>query len=265
MKFSKPLLLIIACAIIGTALLLASRKPDTEKAIQPVSQDQASDEQFLKDVETLVSALSENEKSKVNNWQQNAQYDSLVKYWDKQMRPGISAEFAKKLAEQKGNEAPLWIDAGNRFRNLQPFFKPEDRPIIGIKAEQCYQKALDIKPNDLDAKTQLAVHYVENTEDPMKGITLLREVVSTDSNNIAAQLNLGFFSMKSGQFDKAVNRFEKVVKLAPNQHEALLYLADAQAGKGDKENARKNYREFLKYNSDEEVRREVENRIKNLN
>lgn len=264
MKFSKPLLLVIACAIIGVALLLASRKPNTEKT-EISKPEQNEDAQFSKDVESLVVALPESEKLTVNNWQQAAQFDSLVKFWDKKMRPGISAEYAKKLAEQKGNQVQLWIDAGNRFRNLMPFFKPEDRSIIGAKTELCYQKALDIKPTDLDAKTQLGVHYVENTEDPMKGITLLREVVTTDSNNVPAQLNLGFFSMKSGQFDKAVNRFEKVVKLAPEQHEALLYLADAQAGKGDKESAKKNYREFLKYNSDEEVRREVENRIKNLN
>jgi cytochrome c-type biogenesis protein CcmH/NrfG len=42
----------------------------------------------------------------------------------------------------------------------------------------------------------------------MQGITLLLEVVKQDPNNHAANLNLGMFAMKSGQYDKAVIRFK---------------------------------------------------------
>jgi cytochrome c-type biogenesis protein CcmH/NrfG len=38
----------------------------------------------------------------------------------------------------------------------------------------------------------------------MQGIALLLEVVAKDPNNFSANLNLGMFAMKSGQYDKAV-------------------------------------------------------------
>lgn len=263
MNNKKALLLLAACSIICIALLLASR---TSSSTEASAQELPSDDnlRFEKDVQDLVSKLSEDKQQKVTQWTSAARFDSLVRFWDREMRPGISAEYALKAAEQTGNNANLWVEAGNRFRNLQPFFKPEDRPLIASKALACYEKALAISPNDLNVKTQYAVHLVENTEEPMKGIGILREVVGVDSTNVAAQLNLGFFSMKSGQYDKAIKRFELVKKLAPEQEEINFYLAEAYTAAGDKQEAKRYYLEFLKTNKDEEVKAEVENRIKNL-
>ena len=42
----------------------------------------------------------------------------------------------------------------------------------------------------------------------MQGIMLLLDVVKQDPNNRNANLNLGMFAMKSGQYEKAVNRFK---------------------------------------------------------
>lgn len=64
-------------------------------------------------------------------------------------------------------------------------------------------------------KLQQAVELV-NGANPMEGITLLREMVAEDSTNADAHYYLGLFSVKSGQLDKAIARFEKVVGLRPN-------------------------------------------------
>lgn len=64
-------------------------------------------------------------------------------------------------------------------------------------------------------KLQQAVELV-NGANPMEGITLLREMIAEDSTNADAHYYLGLFSVKSGQLDKAIARFEKVVGLRPN-------------------------------------------------
>ena len=73
--------------------------------------------------------------------------------------------------------------------------------------------ATTMDPDSL--KLQQAVELVNGTN-PMAGITLLREMVAEDSTNADAHYYLGLFSVKSGQLDKAIVRFEKVIALRPD-------------------------------------------------
>jgi cytochrome c-type biogenesis protein CcmH/NrfG len=97
---------------------------------------------------------------------------------------------------------------------------------------RCFSKGLKLKPNDVDARIMLASCFVEGSQDPMQGITMLREVEKTDSNNVKLQLSFAFFSVKSGQLDKAIARFNKVLKVDSNYIEAYLHLADAYERQG---------------------------------
>jgi predicted Zn-dependent protease len=72
------------------------------------------------------------------------------------------------------------------------------------------------QPTNPDSlKLMQAVELVQG-ENPMEGITILRELVAKDSNNVDAHLYLGMFSVKSNQIDKAIKRFDKVLALRPN-------------------------------------------------
>ncbi len=65
------------------------------------------------------------------------------------------------------------------------------------------------------ARLQSAIQLVEGPN-PMEGITILRELIAKDSNNVDAQYYLGLFSVRSGQLDKAMNRFQKVLQIRPD-------------------------------------------------
>jgi tetratricopeptide (TPR) repeat protein len=75
------------------------------------------------------------------------------------------------------------------------------------------EKLQEMDPDSL--KLQQAINLVEGA-DPMAGIMQLRELVQKDSTNVDAQYYLGLFSVKSGQFDKAIERFKKVLILRPD-------------------------------------------------
>lgn len=62
----------------------------------------------------------------------------------------------------------------------------------------------------LDAKVNKAAVLVEG-ENPMEGIMLLREVLAEDSTHLLANWQMGLFSIQSKQYDKAIERFKKVI------------------------------------------------------
>ena len=90
----------------------------------------------------------------------------------------------------------------------------------------------------LDQKVQEALAIIESQDgNPMQAIFLLREVVEEDPRHRDAQYTLGQFSMMSGQFDKAVERFEIVLQIQPDDAPAAIGLAQAQNNLGDTEGA----------------------------
>jgi uncharacterized protein HemY len=97
----------------------------------------------------------------------------------------------------------------------------------------------------------------------MQGIQLLLAVVKVDSLNLNANLNLGLFSMKSGQFDKAIKRFETVAKLKPSA-EIYGMLADAYEQTGNNEAAIAALKKAKAYIIDKDILVNIDNYIKNL-
>lgn len=59
------------------------------------------------------------------------------------------------------------------------------------------------------ARMAEAIALVQGQE-PMRGIMMLREIVQEDPSNAEAHWHLGLFSVQSGQWDKALDRFKKV-------------------------------------------------------
>ena len=79
---------------------------------------------------------------------------------------------------------------------------------------------------DLDQKVEEAVLIIQSSEGaPMKGIAMLKEVLEQQPEHVKANFWLGEFSLYSGQFQKAIPRFEMVLKVEPDNKEAAIRLA----------------------------------------
>ena len=91
--------------------------------------------------------------------------------------------------------------------------------------------------NPFDAKVDEAVAIIQNGEGaPMQAIGMLLEVLREDPNHEKALLWLGNFSMMSGQWEKAVDRFHQLSQLHPenelytlNKVQALMQVGDTTA------------------------------------
>jgi Flp pilus assembly protein TadD len=78
-------------------------------------------------------------------------------------------------------------------------------------------------------------------------------------------MTLGEASVLSGQLDKAVERFERVVKIDGKNWEAMLALGDVYERMGEKKKAAEWYKRSVGLVPYADLRSELENRIKVLN
>jgi tetratricopeptide (TPR) repeat protein len=160
---------------------------------------------------------------------------ALVSLFIKIERPVLAGYYIKQLAESKKRDANEWYKAGKLFFESMGFFEPNS-PYIGYfagESKNAIEKALSINPQNLNAKSDLAALYIEAEGETMKGVGLLKEIIQVDSNHRQALLYLGFLSMQSKQFDKAVIRFQKLVNLYPESPDYHRFLGEAflQSGK----------------------------------
>ncbi len=133
-----------------------------------------------------------------------------------------------------------------------------------------FERALKLNPDNDDLKIGLGSCYIfgkgrsGDPQETMQGIQQLLSVVRKDSNNMQAQMMLGVGGLVSGQFNKSIERLNKVVTQQPQNAEAVAYLADAYAGKGDKANAVKCYNISKRLINNPHYAEEVDARIKTL-
>jgi thioredoxin-like negative regulator of GroEL len=204
------------------------------------------------------------QRDKIGKFQSAQQTDSIAAFWDKARRPDLAAYYSEMTAK-KVNRADNWHKAGSRYYNAIQFCNDKTEiPVLYQCAIRCLGKALELQPDNTDARITLASCYVEGTPDPMKGISSLKEIEKTDSNNIQLQLAFAFFSVKSGQYNKAEMRFRKVLEIDSSYIAAWLHLADVYEQAGDVNATVKMLEQYAARTSDITARIEINKYIEQL-
>lgn len=156
----------------------------------------------------------------------------LAQKWDDVEQSIPSAMYLEVVA--KGEPTLTnWLTAGTRF--AKAFDNTQDsliKPMMLQKANAAFKTALSIDSTDNDAKTGLGITIVNGSGAPMQGIAMLLEVVKKEPKNLKANMNLGMFAIKSGQFDKAIIRFNDIINNIKATPDAYFYLATAYENLG---------------------------------
>ncbi|HEY1040203.1 MAG TPA: tetratricopeptide repeat protein [Bacteroidia bacterium] len=265
--------IIIFSVLIFVLLYFANKTPEKKAEEFVTTNSEVANSPGVKVfVDTKASTLPDSlkkihatlEKKIAANAKDNAALDSMIVFWDRLMQPDVAAFYTEKTAANL-NSADAWFKAGDRYYYAVRFVKaPEEIGALYQQAMSCFEKGLKMEPNNVEAKIRYASCFVEGTSDPMKGISMLKEIEKTDSTNVNLQLAFAAFSSKSGQMDKAIARFEKVVRLKPDYLEAYLYLADAYEQMGNKQKTIETLEKYASLVPDKDAKKEINKYIDKL-
>jgi tetratricopeptide (TPR) repeat protein len=135
-----------------------------------------------------------------------------------------SAGYYLTTVAQAQPSEKAWQRAADAYYQAFSFATtPERRELLGKEARDLYDKVLADNPNNLDAKTNLGMAYM-SSDNPVKGVSLLREVLEQDPKNQKVLYNLGILAIQSNQYDRAAERLGQLVQINPNSVEGQFYL-----------------------------------------
>jgi tetratricopeptide (TPR) repeat protein len=286
--YKKQIAVVVAVVIvIGYLYHLPPVKGNTEAAVKKGTGSVARAQQPAVNVtvntvsisaKTLVGDTLSAKITGLENQLKNASADAdklglekqLAKIWDSVNQPAPAAFYYQDVAKAD-NTAANWIAAGNHFNDA--YKQTQDttaQPVFDANAVEAFQNAMKLKPESLDAKAGLGIAYVNGGGPPMQGIGLLLDVVKQDPNNRNAVLNLGLFAMKSGQFEKAVDRFKSLAAIEAksatqqNDVEPYFYLAESYKQLGMKKEAIDAYQKCKEMMPDPTFDQKIDDYIKEL-
>jgi len=280
MKIKQIVVIVMVCAITGYLYLLPPKglvKPKPTRTNGGVAGDRPAAANV--NVATVSAAakiaIGDALSGKINDLESQlknapesnkpALEKQLALQWDDDNQPAPAAFYYLAIAQTE-NKFENWLDAGNRFNDSYKLTQDSSsKAVYTADAAEAFQSALKLQPKSLDAKMGLGIADVNGAASPMTGIGLLLEVVKEDPKNRSANLNLGLFAMKSGQYEKAVDRFKTIIANDPKPElEPYFYLAETYKQLGRKAEAIAAYQKCKELMPDPVFGKRIDDYIKEL-
>lgn len=195
-------------------------------------------------------------------------YHQLAHFWKDSVgifEPYIWYE--AEAARLENSEKSLTFAAHLLLENLRREESERLKRWKALQAKDLFERSLKINDKNDSTIVGLGACYIFGSisDNPMEGINKVRQVIEKDSTNVFALIVLGYGSLISGQYDKAIERFGKVVTLQPANLEAILRIAEVYERKTDTANAIKWYSNALPViTNNPDLKAALEQRIEQL-
>ena len=119
------------------------------------------------------------------------------------------------------------------------------------KAQQAFvefQKAYELNPRDKEVLNAIGIIYLLYFDEPLKAIDFFEKAVRVDPNYSDAYNNLGFAYEKLGRFDTAISYYKKALSnlTYPTPEKAYISMGNSFYRLGKYEEAISSYKEAIK-------------------
>jgi tetratricopeptide (TPR) repeat protein len=250
-------------------------KSEITKTVQSITPNEITSDSILFHVkETLTPAqmqwMNDLEQSVIRGDVKKQKLDvfhQLAHFWQDSARIFEPyAWYEAEAARLENSEKSLTFAAHLFLENLRNEENDRLKKWKALQAKDLFERSLRINDKNDSSIVGLGACYIFGNiaDNPMEGILKVRQVVERDSTNIFAQIVLGHGSLISGQYDRAIDRFGKVLTIHPQNLEAILMMAEVYERKADKTNAIKWYSNALPLAVNPTMKTALEKRIEEL-
>lgn len=277
-KINSQLVLITSGIILFSLLFIFGKtvpKKDKPAEDQPVAAQSLSISTILKDYKSKLKDYQADYITKLENSvvrgdvkeQQIHVYHQLARFWKDSIQAFEPyAWYTAEASKLENSEKSLTFAAHLLESRLLDEGNPALQTWLATNAKVLFEKALELNPANDSSKIGLGACYIFGniSDNPMQGILPITEITKKNPDNLYAQKVLALGGIKTGQFDKAIERLNIILKKEPANMEIIFRLAEAYERKGDKESAIAQYRKLKELIQIPQAKEEIQHRIEEL-
>ncbi len=164
------------------------------------------------------------ELDRLNGEERISKQRELLTLYFTARRFDLAGAKAEEIAIETGAES-AWIDAGNFFYDWMETSDPVNKAYYSKKSTSAYRKALEMDPDNLDIRTDMAVAYLYDPDNSMLAIQETMKVLEADSNHVQANFNRGIMLWQIDRLEEAADQFEKVIRLVDDPDDGVSQRA----------------------------------------
>lgn len=110
--------------------------------------------------------------------------------------------------------AEAWARTGNLYYDWAESVEADAQRVTPARgAVAAYERALELEPDNLDVRTDMAWVSQYDPERPMESVVQTNLVLEQDPDHVAANFNKGLLFLRINRLDQALAQFEKVQTL----------------------------------------------------
>lgn len=158
----------------------------------------------------------------------------LSGYWYRTEQLAVAGGLAEQVAELEHTDSAWSVAGGSFFNGLVKSQDPKVRAYCAEHAVKAFESAASLNPANVAHRVNLALVYSENPppDNPMQAVLMLRDLESKHPDDPAVYNALGRLAIKTGQWQRAIDRLEKSWTLDKSNSNTPCLLAKAYEGAG---------------------------------
>ena len=240
-------------AIVITALLFVglyaglSTKTDKQKTVEQSRSLQGESTSFESLLADARAHLGSAQQAQLSDFEQRLQKSTaqgpaqvavlkeLSGWWYDLGQLPIAGGYAEQVAEIERADSSWSVAGGTYFNALMQSNDPIVRQYCAGRAVKAFESAASLAPDVVEHRVNLALVWAENPppNNPMQAVLMLRDLESKYPNSASVYNALGRLAIKTGQWEKAIQRLEQSWALEKRNSNTPCLLAKAYEGAGN--------------------------------
>jgi hypothetical protein len=146
----------------------------------------------------------------------------------------VAGGYADQTAELEKTDSAWSVAGATYYEGLLAATDPKMRNYCAEHAVKAFEQAAALNPARIEHQVNVALVYAENPppDNPMRAVLTLRDLEAKHPNEASVYNALGRLAIKTGQWQKAVERLEKARSLDKKNPNTPCLLAKAYEGIG---------------------------------